>query len=302
MKTIIKQPLKFCVIALLCSIALASCTRNQPVAVPSFKVTVDSTNYAVNTPITFKFTGDADVITFYSGATGAQYQYRNRLTVSGTPQMQFNTTYANGPESGTLHLLISKDFNNLFDAPDVQAATWTDITSRAKLATNTTSTASGVVDLSDIATGDDPVNIAFRYTAKDTTTARPTWTVTSIAINNKQSDNSLVSIATSANINWGAVIASGTQGWSFNTTTLTMVGTGIGTPNNDSWCITQPLQMDRVTRDIGVAVKASATTVQKSYVFTGYTTPGTYLVTFEAINANAWSKQTTTQQFTITVH
>lgn len=301
MKSIIKHPVKFGLAALLLAASLSACKRNQVVPVPDFDATLDGTSYAVNAPITFNFTGDADIITFYSGAAGSEYKNRDRLTVTGKPQMQFNSAYTNGPEGNTLHVMISKDFSNVFAVPDVQLATWKDITARAKLATTGTSTASGTIDLSDIVSGDDPVNIAFKYSAKDTTTARPTWSVTGISISNLQADNTSVAIATNANINWGAVTVLGTQPWSFNTTSISITGTAKGTPDNESWCITQSLQLDRVTRDMGIPVKTNATTKQKSFVFAGYAKAGTYLVTFEAINASAWGKQVTTREFTITV-
>ena len=301
MKTIPKYFNKQYITVLLCSVILMACKKNPIVTPPTFNVVTDSITYKVNTPITFTLTGDADVITFYSGASGSQYTYQNRTSVTGTPQMQFTSYRQNGTQSNTIHLLVSKDFSNNFYVPDLQSANWTDITSRATFSTGIDNTASGIIDLSDFANDNKPINIAFKYTAIDTSVSRPTWTIKNIAISNKLADGTLAVTANSANINWGIVNVLGSQLWSTNTTQISISGGAMGTPNNEGWCITQQLFLNRVTPDIGVSIKSNPTTLQKSYTFPGYTTPGTYVVTFVAINASKYDNKQVIKQMTLTV-
>lgn len=286
--------------AVVLSLLLFSCTR-PGIDTPSFDVTVSKTTYAANEPVTFQFTGDADIISFYSGATGNQYKYRNRITIDGKPQMQFTSYYQASTQSNTLQLLVSKDFSGTYDLVNLQKATWTDISSRATLSAGTDNTPSGVIDLSDVQSGDSSVYVAFKYTAVKAS-AQPTWTIKNISIENKLADGSSVSIGTIANLSWGIVsVLNSAKVWTFSTTQLQFVTSAAGTDDNEDWIISKPLQLNRVQRDFGINVKSSPTTVQTKYVFAGYTTPGTYTVTFEAINANKDGKKTTVKEFTFTV-
>jgi len=300
MRTYLKYLNKHYLAALIPLLVLSSC-KKQDVLNPDFNATVTKTTYAVGEPITYTFSGDADLVTFYSGVTGSEYKYKDRTTVNGKPQIQFTSYYQASTQTNTLQLLVSKDFNGTFDIPDLQSATWTDITSRATLSTGSDNTASGVVDLSDFLAPNSPVYIAFKYTATSAST-QPTWTVKNIAVDNVQSDSSKVSIATSANIHWGIInVLNSANLWSFSTSQIQFLTSAAGNADNEDWIIAQPLQLDRVQRAVGVDIKPSPTTKLTKYVFAGYTTPGTYTVTFEAINANKWDKKTTVKQFTITV-
>ena len=302
MKTKISYFKPFFIATVLCMLAvLSSCKKNASVVVPSFNVTVDSLNYKVGDQVVFKITGDADLLTFYSGVTGNQYINSTRTTIQGSPQMQFTSYRQYGPQNNTIHLLASTNFNGNYDVPNVQSATWTDITSRATFSTGTNNTPSGVVDLSDLSTNGAPIYIAFKYTAIDTTVSQPTWTINNLVINNKQADGTLVSVGTLANLSWGSVNVKGVQIWTFSTTQLQMAGGAIGMPDNEDWIISKQIFPNRVARDAGVIVKTNPTAIPPpTYPYT-YTAAGTYTATFVAQNNNAWSNKTTVKQFIITV-
>ena len=278
-----------------------SCTKEQLIDTPDLEVTVDKNTYAVNAPVTFNFTGNADIISFYSGVPGNEYKHRDRFRVDGKAQMQFTSFYQASTQPNTLRLLVSTDFSGIYDAENVLKATWIDITSRATLSTGTDNTPSGVIDLSDLQTPDVTVYIAFKYTSVKAS-AQPTWTIKNISVDNKLTDGSSVSIANTANLTWGAVnFLNSTKIWTYNTTQLQFVTSAAGIDDNEDWLISKPLQLDRVQRSFGINVKGNPTTKQTSYVFPGYAAAGTYTVTFEAINANMWDKKTTVKEFTITV-
>jgi hypothetical protein len=304
MKTYSTYLQHYCLAIVMIALIGASC-RKQDVDSPDFDVKLDSTTYAVGEPITFEFTGTADVVTFFSGQKGSEYQYKDRITATGTPRLQFETWLQAGAstQTNTLSLLVSKDFTGNYDIENLQNASWTDITSRATLSTGDDNTPSGIIDLTDQMEPNVPIYIAFRYTAaKDAAAAQPKWTVKNIAIDNVAKDGTTIPIAAQDNLNWGSLsVLNSANIWSFNTTALTFTGGGVNAEANEDWVISQPIQLDRAPRDLGKSIKPSPTTRLVTYTFDGYNEPGTYIATFEAINASKWDEKKVVKQFTITV-
>jgi len=102
--------------------------------------------------------------------------------------------------------------------------------------------------------------------------------------------------------NKGAIdVLNNTKSWTSTTTQIQMAGGAIGTDDNEDWIISKPLSLNRIQRSLGISVRSNPTALQTSYTFPGYTTPGTYTVTFEAINANRWDSKKIIKEFTITV-
>lgn len=283
------------------ALLFGSCER-QETASPDFDISTEKTTYQVNEPILFKINGGADIITFYSGEPGQEYKYRDRFTVEGTPQLTFTSTAQNAIQNGTLKVMASTDFNGTYNAENIELATWTDITSKATLSSGSADTPSGEVTLSEFNLNNIPVYLAFRYASEQSSTApQPTWTIKNVSIDNKTSDGSTVSIANMANLTWGAVNLSNTNSWTYNTTQAQIVGGTVNSIASEDWLITMPLQLNRVQRSFGVDAKMSPTAKQSSYEFAGFSLPGKYIVTFEAINASKWDKKKTVKELTITV-
>lgn len=301
MKTNFKISLQNCLLTITVILALTACKKDSDIIAPDFNVTTSATTYAVGAPITFNFTGDADIISFYSGEPDSEFKYKDRFSVNGKPQMQFTSYYQASTQANTLQLLVSKDFNGTYNAENVQAATWTDITSQATLSTGTDNTPSGVIDLSSFQESNVPIYIAFKYTATKAS-AQPTWTIKNISISNKQTDGTLIPIADLTSLSWGSVsVLNSSKLWTYSTSQIQFLTSPAGTDDNEDWLITQPLQLDRVQRALGLSIKNSPTTKQSSFVFSGYAAPGTYTATFEATNANRWDKKTVIRELTIVV-
>jgi hypothetical protein len=289
---------------------LSACVKDyRDVETPSFDVHVDSVTYGINKPIYFRVTGSADRVTFYSGEPGRDYGNKDRITVTGTPQIQFTSLRQFGlnntvPDT-TLRVLVSTDFANEVDLVRVQAATWTDISSRAVLsngpATATVFVPSGVIDLSDFYKPDVPVYIAFKFQDIRSAVSQRTWTVKDIKIDTKLEDGSLVSIATSATLNWGVLNVSGTAQWSYTTAQIAMAGGAANSIDNTDWIVSQPLFLNRVKRDAGVSIRSNVKSLLTDYVFAGYTKPGTYTAVFEAYNATQWDNKQTLKKITFTI-
>ncbi len=152
-------------------LALTSCEKDLLVKnAPDLDVSVASQTVKVGEQITFKFTGYADVISFYPGTIKNDYAFREGRIVNLTNQgltFSFQSAVSGGTQANQLAILASSDFNgNYSNLASVKAATWTDITSRFTYGTNATFVASTSKDLSDIAVAGKPLYIAFKYVTK----------------------------------------------------------------------------------------------------------------------------------------
>src|SRR5690606_18126264 len=75
----------------------------------NFNVSSKKKTYKVGEPVEFLIAGDADYITFYSGAKGEAYE--DRYTKTAIPQLKFDNIGKFGTQLNTLSLLVSSDFN-----------------------------------------------------------------------------------------------------------------------------------------------------------------------------------------------
>jgi hypothetical protein len=117
---------------LLTGIFLSSC--EDYIDMPEFDVWTDSDTYAAGEEITFHFSGDPQNIAFWSGEPGHIYANKDRTSEQGAIQtVQFTSLAGEGAQNDNLSFLISTDFNGTYDAANLAAATWTDITDRAIL-------------------------------------------------------------------------------------------------------------------------------------------------------------------------
>jgi hypothetical protein len=300
---------------------LSSCLKvKEEPKTPDFDVSIVKATYTLGDPTVFNFTGNPDFITFYSGEQGAKYDYKDRSTAAGTPKLQFTSARNAGVQANSLHLMVSNDFAGLgadstATAANISSATWTDITSRATLATTATAVASGAIDLSDILAAGKPVYIAFKYNAV-TGSIQNKWTITGLTVTNTLPDNSVYTIA---NLNstaitnylvatlfspgWAAYKYVGSYNWVV-TAGSSLVVTGAATAATattapEAWTFMGPLALNRVSNDVGTPVKdAISRVISSTYTFK---TAGTFTVTFVAANNNVYGSKETVKQLTVTV-
>lgn len=149
---------------------LGSCENTLPVGnAPDFEVTTASSTFKVGQEIVFKFTGEADQISFYSGQVYNDYNFRKGRVVefpTGGASLSFTSSVQGGTQPNQLMVLASSNFNGKYTLENVKAATWTDITSKFKLGTSSTFLASTAQDISSVITPGKPVYIAFKYVTK----------------------------------------------------------------------------------------------------------------------------------------
>src|SRR5688500_9306543 len=135
----IRTMLKYIFLFIAAGCLLSACHKTLSQGDDTFGVYASETTVSVGDTLQFSFTGDPDVLTFYSGEPGRRYEFRDRTSADGTPLLRFRTIRANGSQPNSLSLLVSNNFEGVIvsDTPStinrIKNATWTDITSRAVL-------------------------------------------------------------------------------------------------------------------------------------------------------------------------
>jgi len=269
---------------------------------PGFSVTVDKENYATTDTVRFSFSGNPWYLTFFSGEPYHRFEYSERTTAAGVPQFQFSSQMTTGTQANTLKLLVSTNFSGVYDSTNIYQANWTDITSKAILATSNTATASGVIDLSSFVTDGQPVYLAFKFTGA-AGSAQRTWTIKTIGLSNVLADNtsySLLNISEStAGFKSVAMKAAGVA-WTISTSQLQIKGgTTTSSAEAEGWVVSKPLVLNKVTPDTGTPLK-NMTTYLPSFNYI-YATPGTYKATFVAGNINRYDNKSSVTEVPLTV-
>jgi hypothetical protein len=313
----IKHILVFTAAAML----FTACRKTLSIGDANFDVAVNATALHPGDTLRFSFAGNPDVISFYSGEPGRRYEYRDRVSASGTPLLRFRTARANGSQANSLALLVSNNFPGVIvkDTAEtinrINGATWTDISTRAVFASGTV-TSSGNIDLSDLSAQDKPVFIAFKYNGY-TGTAQSKWTIDSFTVTNVLGDGTSYVIANmnAANIaytNYGVTTYSpgffackvtNNYNWSVGSTSLVITGAtsaGAAAPA-EAWVIAGPIDLKKVTPDAGVVVKTvSQTAADLRYTYK-YPVAGTYQAVFSGGQISTNESNYTTKSFSITV-
>jgi hypothetical protein len=276
--------------------------NKKTVDATGFTVTADKETYATTDTVKFSFTGNPGFLTFYSGEPYHKYEYSERVTATGVPQLQFTTQMTTGSQANTLKLMVSTNFSGVYDSTNIYQATWTDITNKVILATNNTATASGVIDLTPFITGDQPVYLAFKFTGA-AGSAQRTWTIKSIALSNVLADNTTYALLamTESTAGFKSVpMKAPAVAWAISTSQLQIKGgTTTASPEAEGWVVSKPLNLSKVTPDLGVPLK-NMTTALPAYTYM-YATPGSYKASFVAANITRYDEKSDVQEVAVTV-
>ncbi|WP_205509911.1 DUF5017 domain-containing protein [Longitalea arenae] len=281
------------------SLVIFACTKRDRVDAPDFDVHLASTTFKVGDTIVFEFTGNPQNIVFWPGTPGRQYEYKDRLfTVGNKLLMKFNTYQQFGIRNN-LTVLVSNDFNGIYDTTNVKQASWTDITSRAVLSSGADQTQSGTLDMSEFTAGNKAVTLAFRYVTTSIM-SQNRWVVRTFNADNQAEDGSITSMATMATAGWKAVdFKNPAAVWSITSAQLLMQGSNNAL--DDDWILTKSFNPTAVTPDRGIAIKNITVNLDK-YAATGvYTKPGTYKAVFEATNASYENVERVVKEITLTI-
>ena len=285
-------------------VVFTSCTKAIEVKDVDFDVTTESVTYKVTDTVHFKFQGNPDNISFYSGEFGNDYQHINRTEMPINeirPELSFTSFRQFGNSNNTLRVLISTDFSGVYDSTNIYNATWTDITSRVTLSTGLDNTPSGIVNLSDLnLTG--AFYVAFRYTdIRQATTAQRTWTIRNFFINSIVIGNGAsINVADIVTASWtGVNIKNSARFWTFSSAQIQMGGGPANTADNEDWAITKPIYLNKVNPDVAVGLK-NLSTYLTTYAYK-YTRPGTYKAVFIGSNTSKDDRKEVVRTINLTI-
>lgn len=261
------------------ALMLTACANEAPYA--DLSVTVNGPCKA-GEPVHFMIDGDVDNIVFYSGEPGHEYNLRDRRYADNDLMVDF-VTYTD--QSTAVHpnfqVLVSHDFNGVYEPASVSAANWTDVTDLFTMPAKTgENTPSGTVNLrrfANAANKDALLYIAFRYFDMDATPQRNRWVVRSINVNKVTPEGASSSLATITTAGWQNVIMSGSSQWTLPGSQLLAAG-NTATSDKDMWAISTGFDVYSSVPSTGITLKNVATDLTE-YSYT-YSTPGVYEAVF----------------------
>ncbi len=291
----------------------ASCKKDLDLngGTPDFEVTATTGSFKAGEPVLFRFSGNADIISFYSGEPLKDYTFRAGRTATCTGGLlSFTSAVTGGAQTGQLAVLASSDFNGQYaNLTAVQAATWTDITARFTLGTSATFLASGAKDISDLLVKGKPLYIAFRYLAKpqQQNGAARTWMVQSFSfqsitpLGNMAATDMFTHAFRLVNSNPATAPARSVASTS-RITLLANTFTADNDPASENWAISAPIAWETVNLgpDRPTGIKGGTAARLESYSHT-YTKAGTYKAYFVASNTNIDKSSEVVKEVTVTV-
>ena len=316
-------------IAVLLSLTFISCRKENVEDVVDFNVnTVGSINtFRVGSTVSFVLTGNPDVIAFYSGEKGSNYDYRNRISRNdGNLRFSFQTRAQNTAcftslASGALKVYFSNNFPSIFSPLTVPALAnaqdsaylnnnnyWTDITSRFSIpTTGTTNTyyPAGDTSLNDLVTNPNyPVTIAFKFsTASHSSYSTNGITLGSLNFYSKFPDTT-VKYATdpggAAGKVWKIVNAANVTDSIYKTTT-SLKYLGPTTANySEDWAVSTSYNVTAYPPDRAIAIKNISNNPLTSYSHK-YNVPGMYKVVFVASNNRVGGRSEVVKEIMINI-
>jgi len=292
-------------IAFVLFLFLTSCQKTYDLEPQDdFSVTAEKKNYKVGEAVNFIINGKPENLVFWSGEVGRSYEHRQRTAVAGNAvSLNFNTFAQFGLmpiDKSVIKLYVSTDFNGVYNAANVKAATWEEITSQATLSSGADQTPSGNIDLTSFASRNKNMAIAIVY---QTTVVKPEvqqnrWVFRTFELRRTNQQGEVTSLATMATAGWVAFNFSGpATNWSITSAQLLTVRNN--TELDDDWVVTKQFNPNSTLPDTGEPIKNIS---QNLNAFSKvYTKAGTYKVTFVATNANVKKAQQTTQELEITI-
>lgn len=284
-------------------VVFSSCTKRDQVDAPNdFQVTTDKQTYAAGDTVKFIFSGNAENIVFWSGMPGQKYEYRNRTFAEGsTLTLNFKSYSQYGVVDQTdIKLLVSTDFNGVYDSANIKSATWQDISNRAIWSSGADQTPSGDIDITDFASANKDMAIALRYVTSAVADAatQNRWVLRSFDLKSTSSEGGVTALATIGNAGWKAwSFLDAATNWTISSTQL--VSNRSFTSVNDDWVITKLFNPNKVTPDRGQAIKNISSAISDYSAV--YNTPGTYKVTFVVTNASYTNQETVIKELELTI-
>jgi len=310
--------MKFCYyVTTACFLLFVSCKKEIEVKNPSFEVHTSSNTLKVGDVITFNIESNADIITFYSGLRGDDYDFKDTERVyPATTSLSFISAMYAGNNSNCAALKYSTDFNGNYDPASIRQATWTDITDRFHIPGINGSSAvfenSGEKDISDLFPDiNTPIYFAWFFTTQANSN-RTRFQVQAFQLKGVVANEPDL---TSVNYDFASCGFKMVKGEGFliqddATTTPRVTASAIiwdgvyaTTSFKEGWAVSNPLYAAtevNLGRDYGTAIKSVLDVPLTEHQFK-YEVPGTYTVTFVAANKNVYDAKEVVKQIKLNI-
>lgn len=286
----------------------SSCEKTLNNEVPEFSITsaniTDDTDETGNPvkKVIFTLSGNAEVVSFYSGETLHDYNFKDgRVVKTKALEMSFSSNCK--LNSGTiappnqLTILVSTNFSGKYVEADIRAAEWKDITSRftiSPLVATDDFLASGVLNLAELAEKNKPIYVAYKYiTPPQTTAQRHTqWRIRDFLVQ-RTNDLGKTVIASQASSSWTMFHTGPLESGRSSTSSTQIVLRGNNSSANfsqptEDWAISRPLEVGEEV-DLGpdrpIAIKSRGDAPLQTFSYK-YASSGNYNVVFTASNVN----------------
>lgn len=303
---------KYLYLLLIATGGLLSSCDSEKVDDVHFNVTVANNpkEIYVDDEVTFDFTGNPAYIVFYSGESGNEYAYKDRLNVK-VESMRFSYTitqqYTDAifQNKETMQIYISENFNGDYTSAGMEKATWTKLSGTGegelKVPLCDGIRKEEVTENADFSMyKDQKFYLGIRYKTTTPASGWPRVDVTSMNLEkvipggavpmtnpNKEFGFRFVFLDSEFGNFWGDDVKLLFQPKSETEGTY------------DVWAVSKQIDVSAVSPDMGVPIK-SLDMKSPSYTYK-YTEPGEYTVTFVALNANMWNSKSVMKEVKVVV-
>ncbi|WP_113661155.1 DUF5017 domain-containing protein [Pedobacter nanyangensis] len=295
--------------AALLGFCLASCDKEKTLSEPVFEVKANASTYKVGDRVQFNLTGNPDIVSFYSGEVGNDYNYVQGRVMPATSALSFTTRVLAAGQTNQFEVLASSDFNGIYTLENVQAATWVPLNSRINLATANTEVNAGTVSVNDALSKGKAIYIGFRYKTKAKENAGnllgARWRVTNFSFLISSAISSEEK-ALSGSAGWNVVTSSNYEANRVRITSayLEFMGNATNTSvDTEGWIITYPILFDGFITylpDKSKPIKSIGSQSVQNYTHI-YQQAGTYKATFIAANANTEGSKQIKREITLNI-
>lgn len=318
----IQSMLRLCGVAVVALVAVA-CEDNKTVTVPDFGVKAAKPIVRVGERAVFDFEGAANIISFYSGEEGSDYDYKDQSRIlPATMYLSFSTrTYAGttgAPNPARLPFYYSTDFSGNYTLEDVEAATWHEITDLFTMPDDTPmELPAGSVCMNDFFAESETIYLAYYYEVEAYDSAknngRTQWYVQNFLITGV-TDNDAATVYDQSTAGWTLVYKEGYFNENgdacevcsmpdVNSSRILFRSEFKPTVDHKVWCVSGAIKKVEDVNlgfDRPTSIKSFADPTMTSYYHI-YNTPGTYTATFIGVNASVYGREEVVRQVDVEV-
>ena len=290
------------IITLIFSIALCfiSCDNTIPVE-PNAAFTPDSLEFKAGSEIVFKYSGDCDYVTFWSGEEGKVFENRHRIEVPvDSAYFQFNnyTAYGNTAQPRPISVYISNSFKGNYSELGIYdiSTSWDTITpaNTPNVSASLVAVPSGKINITKYK--DAPFFIAFKFVSDSMSGTARQVRIKDFEIN-AYTNAGLIKSNILSTFGFKPVNIKGPGSWTQTSVQMDIRGTA--QKWEEDWFITKEISLSRVNSDKGIAIKTLADNMADfRYI---YTKPGVYNATLEIVNSRYGESKVVYQNITFTV-